>query len=234
MPRPAAQSWDRIRSAVDGYAHEIIRVIGEFYGPDSVQHAWQEFIGDKSARFSADDLNVELYFSWLFHLWSPTPEKRNRVYDKALYGVSPTRAYLARAPSKVDPLLRKYLEACLVSRPAFYEVDHCEPLIGFWAQDVSTKTELEVREGLASTSLKDGDIVFAHLVSIEGITVVDAISPLSFPSRIRRPLFKLCKAIRGRERGAVELRNLYFSLLQSHRLYRDGRSATSATINTSH
>jgi hypothetical protein len=82
--RPIAESWNRIRNAVDGYPHEIIRLIGESYGPDSVQHAWREFTNDESAQFSGDDLNVELFFSWLFHLWSPTPEKGIKVHDKTL------------------------------------------------------------------------------------------------------------------------------------------------------
>jgi hypothetical protein len=37
-----------------------------------------------------------------------------------------------------------------------------------------------VSENLASTSLADGEIMFAHLVPIEGTTMLEAISPLSF------------------------------------------------------
>ena len=81
--------------------------------------------------------------------WSPTPEKGSKLCDNRLYGVSPTRAYLCHASSPVDPLLRAYLEACLAGSPAFYEIDIRRPLVGFRVQDVLSKTELDVSEGLA-------------------------------------------------------------------------------------
>lgn len=212
--RAKDQHWHRIRGAVDGYAVGIVRLIGESYGRDTVQQAWLEFTVGACEAFDGEDPHTELFFSWLFHRWSPTREKGSRVDDCSLFGVSPTRAYLDRNGSRLDPLLRRYLETCLVTSPGFYEVSNCEPHVGFRARDVMTGVECEVSEGLASTSLSNGDIMFAHLVPIEQTTMLEAISPLSFPPALKKHLARLCRAGELVERRTSELRELYFTLTQ--------------------
>jgi hypothetical protein len=212
MPSPKDQLWHRIRGAVDGYAFEIVRLIGESYSSDTVQQAWVEFTIGAGKVFAADDPHTELFFSWLFHQWSPSREKGNTVDDTSLYGVPPTRAYLDRRSSQLDPLLRRYLENCLATSPSFYEVFNCKPYVGFEARNVVTGEEWEVSEGLASTSLSDGEIMFAHLVPIEGTTMLEAISPLSFQPELKRRLIKLARSRLSRGSRAPDLRQIYFGL----------------------
>jgi len=169
-------------------------LIGESYSSDTVQQAWAEFTSGTGETFAGDDPHTELFFSWLFHRWSPSRAKGNSVDDSSLYGVPPTRAYLDRSSSQLDPLLRRYLETCLATSPGFYEVFNCRPCVGFQARDVVTGEECEVNEDLASTSLTDGEIMFAHLVTIEGTTMLEAISPLSFPPELKRHLLQLARS----------------------------------------
>jgi hypothetical protein len=210
-------AWRRIRRAVDGYAAAIVRILGESYGKDSVQNAWREFTIGAGGRFFGDDPNAELFFSWLFHRWSPRLEEGHKVDDENCYGVPPARVYLARTASGVDPLQRRYLEACLAARLSFYEILDCEPHIGFRARDVLAGGELEVSEGMASTSLKNDDIVFAHIVSIDGISVLEAISPVSFPAILKTQLTELQRHRDWNRNADLPLRRLYFALLESHR-----------------
>ena len=208
------QLWHRIRGAVDGYAAGIVRLIGEAYGVDTVQQAWREFTLGERQVFTCGDPHAELFFSWLFHRWSPTREKGVKVSDSSLYGVPPTQAYLDRNSPRLHPLLRRYLETCLVTSPGFYEVTNCRPNIGFKARDVMTGEEREVSEELASTSLANRDIMFAHLIPLDGATILEAISPVSFP-----PAAKVCLKHLWREHACVppaaQLRELYFTLAQS-------------------
>src|SRR5256885_23283 len=126
------QTWRRVRQAIDGYAAAMLRFVAEAYGPDALQQAWPEFtIGrrDKlldSDRFVEGGPHTELFFSWLFHQGSPQAEKGSTIADAALYGVSPTRAYLIRRAGRLDPLLKRYLEACLAAPFGFYEIRDCE------------------------------------------------------------------------------------------------------------
>jgi hypothetical protein len=204
----------RIRRAVDGYAAGIVRLIAEEYGVNTVQQAWREFTLGDCQVFGCGDPHAELFFSWLFHRWSPTQEKGCKIEDSSLYGVPPTRAYLDRNSPRLHPLLRRYLETCLVTSPGFYEVTNCRPNIGFKASDVMTGEECEVSEGLASTSLANGDIMFAHLVPVGGATMLEAISPLSFPPTAKACLKRVCRDY-ACVPTAPQLRELYFALAQS-------------------
>jgi hypothetical protein len=211
------QAWRCIRRAVEGYATAIVQIIGESYGKDSVQNAWREFTIGSGDRFLGDDPNAELFFSWLFHRWSPESKGTHKIDDETCYGVPPTRAYLARNASDLDPLQRRYLEACLAARFSFYEILDCKPHIGFKARDILAGNEVEVSEGMASTSLQNGDIVFAHIISIDGTAMMEAISPISFPPSLKTELTSLCRHRKWDGRADLPLRRLYFRLLESYR-----------------
>jgi hypothetical protein len=203
----------RLHAAIDGYAGGIVRLIGEFYGQHTIQAAWRQFnIGQGVTRpFYGYDVNAELFYSWLFHRWTPDREKGHEVRDEAFYGVPPTRAYLDRK-SMMNPLLRTYLETCLNTSPRFYEVLDCTAGFGFRACDVLTDTTYMVTEALASASLARGDILYAHLIPMGKVTLMDAISPRSFPPHCKRSLLGL----RGRPKRLPNevrvLREVYFIL----------------------
>lgn len=206
----------RIRTAVDGYAPGILRLIADSYGRYTIQNAWSEFAGSKSQVFQGHHANTELFFSWLFHRWIPTREKGDELRDEVLYGVPPTRAYLDRRSHALNPLLRLYLEACLASFARFYEVLHCEPGSGFHVRDVLTESICEVNEPLASSSLTDGDILYANLIRLERITLMEAISPLSFPPHLKSHLLQLCPQDMSACASAPHLREVYFRLFDAH------------------
>lgn len=203
----------RLHGAIDGYASGIVRLIGESYGRHTVQRAWKEFnINHSGEPFSGYDANAELFYSWLFHKWTPAREQGHQVCDEALYGVPPTRAYLNRSSASLKPLLRMYLEACLVTSARFYEVLDCEAGLSFRARDVFTDAACTVSEALATTSLQPGDILYAHLIPIGQITLMEAISPQSFPPQSKRHLLRLRQQRRACESDGPELRRVYFTL----------------------
>jgi len=212
-PTPQVPLSRTIRGVTAGYTDGIVRLIGESYGIYTIQTAWSEYNVRTRGPFEYGDPHSELFFSWLFHRWSPSRAKRNYVNDSSLYGVSPTRAYLERQCASLDPILRRYLETCLVTSPAFYEIHNCVPNVGFRARDLITGDEREVCEELASTTLVDGDIIFAHLISIDEATVLEAISPVSLPPRARGRLTRMYRSLQASVPVArQELRELYFSL----------------------
>ncbi len=205
----------RIRQAIEGYAAALVPLVGESYGPSSVQQAWREFMPGSNTPFTGGDAHSELFFSWFFHRWSPVPEKGDTITDPTLYGTPPTQAYLARHASRLNPLLRRYLEACLETPLGFYQVVKCYRQSGFRAWDIFAGMQIEVIDSLASSSLSDGDIIFAHIPSLDGIWVIDAISPVSFPSSFQGHLIdnKIERQSSGCSDGA--LRKLYFDLLDT-------------------
>ena len=210
--RHAIAVGHRIHGAIEGYAAEIVRLIGEAYDSDTVQTAWHEFTGWQSDTFQGCELNAELFFSWLFHEWVPLRERGHKVRDEALYGIPPTQAYLDRYSFRINPILHTYLEACITTSPRFYEVLRCTAGIGFQVRDVFTGTVCCVSEALASTTLAAGHILYAHLVPIGRIVLMEAISPFSFPPHSKGRLLQLSPRCRPPAPVAADLRRLYFEL----------------------
>jgi hypothetical protein len=206
------QLGHRLHGAIDGYATGIVRLIGESYGRQTVQNAWSDFNIGGTREFCGHESNAELFYSWLFHHWAPVREKGHEVYDETLYGIPPTRAYLDRRPSALNPRLRLYLEGCLGNLPGFYQVIECETGAGFRARDMLAGSVSTVADALASASLKRGDILYAHLVPLGQITLMEAISPWSFPPQFKRHLLRLCKHHRARDNAGPELRRIYLTL----------------------
>ena len=75
----AREIESHIQQAIDGYAAALVRLVGESYGPNCVQQAWQEFTFNSNTQFTGDEAHSELFFSWFFHRWSPASEKGNLV-----------------------------------------------------------------------------------------------------------------------------------------------------------
>jgi hypothetical protein len=122
-----------------------------------------------------------LFMSWLYHSWEPDPWEDEYAVDAALRGRTPTSVFLERHASRLEPLARRYLEACLAAPFSFHEILRCDQGRGFRARDVITGEEHEVLERLASEPLERGDILFAQLVPIDGIVVAEACSPFVLP-----------------------------------------------------
>jgi len=204
-----------MRGAIDGYAIDLLRFVAGSYGAACIESAWQEFVFDKGSRFDADDPHHELFFSWLFHCWVPRPQRDGRIDDPALYGRSPTGAYLRRDSRHLNPLLQRYLAACLEAPLGFYEIIECRPTLGYRARNVSTGRQIEVSEGLASTTLNVGDIIFARIAFVDGVYLTDSIAPLAFPAEFRKHFTQGLEpgCLGGSER---ELRRLYFDLLEAY------------------
>jgi hypothetical protein len=212
----ADRTWRQMREAIDGYAASMLRFIGERYGRDAVQQAWLEFTIGASDEFVQGDPNTELFFSWLFHRWEPDSRKGNRIVDPSLYGISPTRAYLERRTTRLNPLLSRYLEGCLATPFGFHEILNCQPGIGFTTKDVFTGALLNVRERSASSTLKDGEIIFGQVVPVQSIAMVEALSPFGFPPIFKTHLIQVRRRSELREHPDLALRGLYLSLAETY------------------
>ena len=212
----ADRLWRQTREAIDGYAASMLRFIGESYGQDALQQAWLEFTMGASDEFVQGDPNTELFFSWLFHRWKPDSQKGNRIADPSLNGIVPTRAYLNRRASRLSPVLCRYLETCLATPFGFHEILDCQPGVGFSTKDVFSGAVLNVWERSASLSLKDGEIIFAQVVPVQSIAMVEAVSPFSFPPIFKTHLIHVRQRSELRQHPDLALRGLYFSLAETY------------------
>jgi len=123
-----------------------------------------------------------------------------------------------------------YIEAC--SAAAFHEVLHCQPGRGSQLRDVLLGTKVEVLERSGSQDAAPGDLLFAKVVPIEGVALLEACAPVLLPpqDRIQVQVIELRRKIPADTAlsGAELLREYDFELrellltLTDRRLYPHG------------
>ncbi|CAN5728448.1 hypothetical protein BH23GEM10_BH23GEM10_09430 [soil metagenome] len=217
-------TWQRLRSALDGYPDMMFRFIRQTYGEHSLDEAWQEFLlwPDEPAPFDDRSPMIPLFMPWFFHRWSPDPEGTS-VADETLHEVPPTHALLQRRPSRLDPLLRQYLQACRESGFSFFEITRVQAGSGFHCRDLILEREHEVSERSASRTMQVGDAFFGQLVTCAGLTMMEAVGPYTVPPRHWVALLDLKEQMVGAGQPAddvlddwdIELRQEYLDIVET-------------------
>jgi hypothetical protein len=215
--------WRRMRRLLQEHNPEAQDFLFNVYGAEAIDAAWGEFcapLGGKP-RFDPESPEIReklfpVFLSWLLAFWSPT-ERDRFVRDPALRGVEPMRAYLERRGKRLDPLLREYLESCLVETLSFHRVRDVDPGKGFVLKDLVTGIERPVAEGRASQTTELEDILFAHVVQAGGIWFLECCSPVAFPPIDEIRIVEMCRDFVGRrKKAAVPLRDSNREMLGMH------------------
>jgi hypothetical protein len=185
-------AWRRIRAATDGFPATMLRFIREVYGRGAVAEAWREFTlwDPEDPGFDPESPQLPLFMPWCFYRWMPDPLDTD-VADTTLHERTPTSVFLERRGRRLDPTLRRYLEACLAEPFTFHEVMTVEPGSGFRARDVFSGEERDVLERSASRTIQPGDLLFGQIVTSEGVTLMEACSPVAIPPREKVSLLDL-------------------------------------------
>jgi hypothetical protein len=220
---PATLVWQRLRRANEGFPQTMAAFLGNTYGKGAINEAWAEFTLWTEEVFDPDSPHVPLFLPWSYHHWSPDPLEQTGVEDETLHGRTPTSLFLERRGHRIDPAMRRYLEACLEAPLSFHEILRCDPERGFRTRDIIAGTECDVLERSASRSVRPGDILFAQIVAVDGIHMLEAcpqiiIQPIDKIHVVelrraisRNPVLELFPAQTLRDYD-MELRELYLDL----------------------
>ena len=225
-PSSAEGAWRRLRAVLDGFPTTMLRFVRDVYGDAALDEAWDEFNlwEEDQQGFDPDSPHLQLFMPWFFHRWTPDPEE-TRVADATLHDRAPTSVLLERKGRRLDPLLRRYLEACVATPFGFHEIVGVEPGNGFRARDVLTGDERQVMERSASQSMQLGDILFGQLVTSEGITLMEACSAHVLPPHDKIELIDLRERIAAHgsissdtlDDWDIELREVYLDRMEALR-----------------
>jgi hypothetical protein len=210
--------------AYEGFPRRMLRFVEATYGPHALAEAWSEFLlfPEEPVQFDPESPQLPLFMPWFFHGWRPDPHG-TLVPDPALHDRAPTTVLLEREGARIDPTLRRYLEHCVESAPSFHEVTSVTPGRGFQARDILTGEESDVHEQGASRTVQPGDLLFAHIVHVDGVALLEALSPLSLPPDAKLAVVELRRKIHRTEpridsaalrEWDIELRELYFDALE--------------------
>ncbi len=218
---PDELAWRRVRRAIDPLADELLREAARRFGEPGLQEAWDEFNlwEFEDDAFDADSPFVTLFFSWYLHDWLPDPE--DTELPEAVRGQTVAQAYLARTGHRLDPIARAYVEACCATPFSFHEVLDCRPGHGLRLRDVLLGAEREVIERTGSRTLQVGDLLFAKVVPIEGMHLIEGMGPVAVPPAEKPGVIELRRKIGSAgdlfaaellRDWDLELRELYLSI----------------------
>ncbi len=182
---PDELTWRRVQRATEHLGRDLVREAARHFDDVGLDEAWDEFNLFKSDEpFDDESRYTTLFFSWFLHDWLPDPN--DTEVPAAGHGTTVAQAYLARAGNRLDPIARRYVEACCATPFSFHEVIDCRPGQGFRLRDVLLGTDADVIEHSGSKFVRPGDVLFAKVVPIEGIALIEGMGPAAIPP-VRKP-----------------------------------------------
>lgn len=152
----------------------------------------------KGEPFTPDTPHIMIFMTWFFYDWLPDTSTTS-VKREALDGRTLARAYLQRKARHLDPLLIRYIEQCCVAPFSFYDVMSVQPGTGFVLRDIITGEEVDVTEHEASLQTQVGDILFAMVVKIDSVAMLEACATVIFPPVEKGAILDLRKKIKDRK-----------------------------------
>ena len=148
--------YDRIRRYDGESAGQLLRFARKRYGEHVLERAWDDYRFSDGTPFDISGPDGDAFTRWFLLNW------------KHVDGRTMAQAFLAEQGSRVDPGLRRFIEAAASAPYSFYQTLEVQPGEGLTLRDILRKHEVRVTEQSASTILKRGHIVLARVVELDG------------------------------------------------------------------
>jgi hypothetical protein len=162
----------RVRAAIQNLTEDLMRFVGKHLGHEFIDEAWAKFSPAQDTPFDSKSPQMQVFIPWFLHQWSPAADS-TRFAELASRAATVSGEFLARRRRKLDPLLVRYLEACKETAFSFHEIVQVEPGRGVMLRDLILERERFVSEHTGSRNARRGDIVFAQVVDIDGLSLLD-------------------------------------------------------------
>lgn len=211
--------WRRIRRAIEGSPMQMLEFTTAHFGKTALTEAWDDFMPWEDEAFAIDTPHMPVFMPWFFYEWTPDP-RYTSVKPEAQDERTPGRAYLDKKTRQLDPLLARYIEQCCATPFSYYDVIEVRPGEGFTLRDIFTGEETGVIEQAGSRQSQAGDILFGKVVTIDGVSMLEACAPFMFPPMEKSAVLKLRKKM-GRSKSPLtpeRLRDYRYDMLS---LYHD-------------
>jgi hypothetical protein len=177
---PDELTWRRVRRAIEGLQPRIMEAGAEHFGAQALNEAWRAFtLGTGGDRVDADSPHVTAFLSWFCYTWLPDPQ-RTQV-PPAAHTTTAAQAFAAKRGKRLDPVTHRYMEAGVPAPFSFHEVLACEPGRGFRLKDLLLGETRYVFEASASEEAARGDILYASVVEVDGVALVEGCGPILIP-----------------------------------------------------
>ena len=228
--------WARQRDASDELTRDMMRFAARKFGKQ-IDEAWQDFnLTDLPVPFDADSDERQIFMPYFLFHWDP--QRRRGGKRGSRKGGVVTQWYELERAGKLLEMERAFLEQATTQPVSFHEVLSSEAGEGMVIRDVLIGTEAEVIERTASRSLQRGDIVYAQVWNLQGISILGCTAPIGIPPSWKAEVIGLRKKLRkriarqNREMAAEDLVRYADEIRLTYLTIRDGLNTPPQLANT--
>lgn len=187
--------WQRLHELSEQLPSDLLRFAKNEYGLPILNEAWAEFTLYEYETFDPETRHMPVFLPWFFYQWAPDLE--HTLVPAGAKGDFPiAQAYLRRHGRDENPLTVRYLQACAASAFSFHDVVAVTPGVGMTLRECFGGGESSVTEKSGSRIIIKGDIVFANVVTIDHVSVLDGCAPIAFPPLEKAQIIELRNAIK--------------------------------------
>ena len=141
------------------------------FGAQYVETAWTDFIAEFGENLVDSALRTsDLFERWMQYCW--------RQGD----GQCLPELFFSGGGSRSGEDVARFIEATYSSPYSFFQVVASRPGQGMDLRDLLQKLDVSVTEHAASSQCRPGDILFARVVTLEGISMFMGMGPMLLPA----------------------------------------------------
>lgn len=171
----------RMRTAEGREVMAVFKHAITTWGEPLLQHAWEDFwlYEDMPEDMQAEPEWEGMFLAWFTLGFVPDPEcpDRTDAWPTEPLGLH----WLASQPGPIDPLDRAFAEQACRSPLSVLAVVHVEPGVSLDVMDVLTGRRFHTPELTASRSLRVGHLIFARVVTLNGLSLLFGMAPYVAP-----------------------------------------------------
>jgi|HubBroStandDraft_6_1064221.scaffolds.fasta_scaffold88604_2 hypothetical protein len=224
IPISADSLWARANEAADQLNQQMMKYAHRKFG-ENVQEAWEEFnLEEFCGAYEPDSDQNTIFVPYFLYCWEADCADRNRKAPPR--GGTIVQSFLLDYGNRLSELQLQMLNQAMTQPISFYEVLSCEPGARIALRDVLTGWKALVAEQRASEYVEPGDILFAQVWPLPGISILGCCAPDRLPPDWKVDIITLRANLRKRVarqrrdlgaedlvRYADEIRSLYLSFL---------------------
>lgn len=223
------RNYERLRECEGTVADKLLRFARRTRGETALAEALGDFHLDRPGA-TEEEPDSQVFIPWFVFDWVPairgsaggTP----RVPASSDIGISPPGSslmelYLGAEGRFLSDLEKAFVEAVRSQPFSFYEVLEADPGSGLRVRDILREVEFYVTERAASRSVQRGDVVYARVASLSGVSLFEGVASVVLPPSWKTEIIALRRELR-KKTGAIstptlrqaseELRAMYLEM----------------------
>ena len=169
--RPAQDLWRRLNRIDAELANALLEHAKESLPPKALAEAPIDFHGGDDTK-EIPDRDLQMFVPWMLYSRAPSEQLWRASRKGGGRPLTIAADYLSRHGTQLDELSRRYAEAAVREPFSFYAAERVDPGASIDFVDLLRERSFHVSERSGSRVIGPNDIVWAHLVTLEGLTTI--------------------------------------------------------------